>query len=106
MGRKLFGTILTCVLSLCMGTAVYAQTSYGSSDWQVTFTNESKMESNFEKKDIDDVISGMQPGDRVIITLALTNQHSATTDWYMTNKVLSSLEDSANVASGGAYTYI
>ncbi len=106
MGRKLFGTILTCVLSLCMGTAVYAQTSYGSPDWQVTFTNESKMESNFEKKDIDDVISGMQPGDRVIITLALTNQHSATTDWYMTNKVLSSLEDSANVASGGAYTYI
>lgn len=53
------------------------------------------------------MIAGMQPGDRVIFSLGLSNENAAETDWYMTNKVLYSLEDrSANGAtSGGGYTY-
>ena len=48
----------------------------------------------------------MQPGDRVVLTMKLKNEDSNATDWYMTNKVLDSLEASTNAdANGGAYTY-
>ena len=65
------------------------------------------MESTFKTADLDEVVSGLQPGDNIFIELKLENEHKETTDWYMTNKVLYSLEDrSANSATGGgAYTY-
>ena len=86
---------------------VCAETSYGGSDWRVTFTDEKKMESSFKTSDINDTIYGIQPGDNAIVELSLKNENETPTDWYMTNKVLYSLEDrSANSgASGGAYTY-
>ena len=85
----------------------YAETSHGKSDWSVVFTKDKKMEANFKTSDLDEVIYGLQPGDNVIITLKLKNENTSATDWYMTNKVLYSLEDrSKNTAtSGGAYTY-
>ena len=65
------------------------------------------MESNFKTSDLDEVIYGMQPGDNVVIELALRNENSSVTDWYMTNKVLQSLEESTEnkETGGGAYTY-
>lgn len=65
------------------------------------------MESSFKTSDINDTIYGIQPGDNAIVELSLKNENETPTDWYMTNKVLYSLEDrSANSgASGGAYTY-
>ena len=85
----------------------YAETSHGKSDWSVVFTKDKKMEANFKTSDLDEVIYGLQPGDNVIITLKLKNENTSATDWYMTNKVLYSLEDrSANGGtSGGGYTY-
>lgn len=90
-----------------MAMTAYAETSHGNPDWAVTFTSEKKMVSNFKTADLNDVILGIQPGDNVIITLALKNENNTATDWYMTNEVLYSLEDrSANAGtSGGAYTY-
>ncbi len=106
MKKKLFACVLALATVLALALPVSAETVQGKSDWQVTFTQDKEMVSSFKTADIDDVIMGMQPGDNAVITLSLTNSHSATTDWYMTNKVLSSLEDSVGVASGGAYTYI
>lgn len=65
------------------------------------------MDSNFKTSDMDDVIRGMQPGDNAIITLNLKNSNTETTDWYLRNEVLYSLEDRSNNenTSGGAYTY-
>ncbi len=85
-----------------------AETLYGESGWQVSFTEEEMLESNFGASDLDDAISGLQPGDNIIFTLHLKNEHKEAADWYMTNKVLYSLEDrSANSGtSGGAYTYV
>lgn len=83
-----------------------AETYYGDDGWKVVFTSDKKMESTFNTKDINDVVGGMQPGDNVVITLDLKNEHKAA-DWYMKNEVLYSLEDrSANKETGGgAYTY-
>ena len=65
------------------------------------------MESTFRTADLDDAVSGLQPGDDITFTLRLSNDSEAVTDWYMTNRVLYSLEDrSTNAATaGGAYTY-
>lgn len=86
---------------------VMAEKLGGMNNWQVTFTTDKKMQSNFKSANMDDVINGMQPGDEASFKLKLTNEYGTTTDWYMTNKVLQSMEDkSANSATGGgAYTY-
>ena len=108
MRRTKLAALLALALSLVLsaGTA-QADILKGAGDWSVTFTDAKKMVSNFKTRDIDDVITGMQPGDTAQIELALTNQYSETTDWYMTNKVLYSLEDRSKdkLTSGGAYTY-
>lgn len=105
--RKLLVTASLLVAMAMTSVTAYAETSYGNSDWSVTFTNEKKMVSNFKTADLNDAIYGIQPGDNVIITLALKNENNTATDWYMTNEVLYSLEDrSANAGtSGGVYTY-
>ncbi len=107
MKKKLFRLLLPGVLLASMTLNVCAETSYGGSDWKVTFTDEKKMESSFKTSDTNDTIYGIQPGDNAIVELSLKNENETATDWYMTNKVLYSLEDrSANSgASGGAYTY-
>lgn len=94
------------------GTAVAmdvrAEDYHGEDGWTVSFTAESAMESNFRTADMDDAVSGLQPGDTITFELDLKNENSTATDWYMTNKVLYSLEDrSANRGTaGGAYTYV
>ena len=90
-----------------MPASVQADTLKGGDDWSVVFTADKKMESTFKTDDLDDVIDLLQPGDEALMTLELSNKNPATTDWYMTNKVLYSLEDrSRNTGTaGGAYTY-
>ncbi len=107
MKKKLFHLLLAGSLLASMTMNVCAETSYGGSDWRVTFTEDKKMESSFKTSDINDTIYGIQPGDNAIVELSLKNENGTATDWYMTNKVLYSLEDrSANSgATGGAYTY-
>lgn len=99
--------LLSSLVALSFAIPAQAETYYGDENWKVAFTSEDKMESSFSTADINDVIGGMQPGDNVIITLNLKNENRTTTDWYMRNEVLYSLEDRSTnkETSGGAYTY-
>lgn len=100
-----FGLALLLINGLTL--PVYADSFQGGSGWQVKFTDENKMESNFKTSDMDDSVSVLQPGDSVVFTINLKNENSTATDWWMTNEVLKSLEDgSPNGASGGAYEYV
>ena len=56
---------------------------------------------------VDQVFNGLEPGDDASYTVHVCNKHEKTTRWYMSNKVLKSLEESAaaNLIKGGAYTY-
>ncbi len=107
MKKKICAAFLAACLLLATPVAAHAETSYGGSDWSVSFTSDRRMDSNFKTSDMDDVIRGMQPGDNAIITLNLKNSNTETTDWYLRNEVLYSLEDRSNNenTSGGAYTY-
>ncbi len=105
MKKKLYSLALGALLLISVPLTAHAETTHGG-PWSVIFTEEAKMESAFSSAEMANVISGMQPGDETVATLELSNKNSSATDWYMTNKIISSLEDSAEGASGGAYTYL
>lgn len=100
---RLLLTLLTAVSLLSV--PAFAEEYTGSDNWNVTFTAAKKMESNFRTVDMDESIYAMQPGDIAHFTVHLKNICGETTYWYMTNKVLKSLEDSQKVANGGGYSY-
>ena len=94
---------LAAVLLLALPTAALANHLEGSTDWQVTFNSQGKMVDNFSQKEWADDIGKLQPGDDVTFTVNLKHEHSTACDWYMSNKVLKSLEE--GYASGSAYSY-
>ena len=104
---------LIITLTLMPGLTVFAETEAGSNSYYVTFTEDKNMDSNVKNQQglFDDDIKDLQPGDSATFTIKLTNSNEATTDWYMTNEVLESLEDNTDPkspnfkASGAAYSY-
>ena len=104
MKKRWMGLLLACALVLGDGAAARAEDYKGDPGWSVEFTG-SKMESNFNTSDINDAIYDLQPGDSIDISVALRNTAGGSADWWMTNKVLQSLEDSQRVAASGGYTY-
>ena len=111
MRKRTFKSLLLAgVLMICTAAAALpamAQSYENETDWNVTFTKDSKMTDNFTDSDFMDIFRRMQPGDDATITLTTTNSHAETTRWYMENEVIHSLEtQSANEdTAGGAYTY-
>lgn len=106
--RSLFPVVLTLVTVFAMNFSAFAELIPTNKTWDVSFTPQKKMNSTFKTSEMDDVISGLQPGDSTEIVLNLKNDNDATVDWYMTNKVIKSLEDTRaqqKELSGGAYTY-
>lgn len=94
--------------ALMLGTpagAVQAEPYEGKDDWKVTFTSKKKMDSNFKSERIDDELKHLQPGDEAEFEVAVTNEYPETTNWYMSNEILKSMETSANGAKGGCYSY-
>ncbi len=104
MKKRWMGLLLACAMVLGDGAAARAEDYKGDPGWSVEFTG-SKMESNFNTSDINDAIYDLQPGDSIDISVALKNTAGGSVDWWMTNKVLQSLEDSQRVAASGGYTY-
>ncbi len=102
--KKRISLITMLLLLLAAPLSVNAEEYSGGDDWSVTFDGNS-MESNFRSTDIDDAVYALQPGDTVSFYIELSNSSDGDTYWYMTNQVLESLEDSQDVASGGAYSY-
>jgi len=89
-----------------MPMTVSAEHFAGSQDWKVSF-NGDKLDSNFKSSEAaNEVLSNLQPGDSIDLKIAIENASDDATDWYMTNEVIKTLEDSNNSAQGGAYTYI
>ena len=96
----LFAGVMTA--SLIFGSvAVYARDFEDAES--VTFDGK-KMTSTFDKVSLVQQAQTMQPGDTLTINITMNNDASKTSDWYIKNKVVSSLEQSSK-DSGGAYTY-
>ena len=101
--------LIAALLVLVMSISALAENHAGKNDWAVTFTADKKMSSNFQSKKWDDDLKGLQPGDYTDLSVKIKNDYGDTTDWYMTNKVIDSLEDTRSDdkgLNGGAYTYV
>ncbi|MDE6959309.1 MAG: hypothetical protein K2P27_00445 [Lachnospiraceae bacterium] len=104
--KKRYGCLILAACLLAGGkVTVQAEEYTVGSGWKTQYAD-GKMRSNFDSSDVLEPISSLLPGDSVKIELTLENQDKKSTDWYMTNEILESLEDSQEAASGGAYTYI
>jgi hypothetical protein len=104
MKKRIISLVMTFAMVSALPLSVSAETFSGGDDWSVSF-NGSSMQSNFSSTDMDEVIYDMQPGDTAVFQVQLTNEHSKATDWYMSNDIVISMEDSTE-ASGGAYEYL
>lgn len=105
MMKKIMCLFSAILLLAAMPITAHAEHFQGSDGWLVEFLGD-QMVSNFESHQIQEEIYNIQPGDSVIFEVELDNKADFTTDWYMTNEVLRTLEESNNCAEGGAYTYI
>lgn len=104
MKKRYSGLLLAACLLLGCACPVHAVEQQGKDGWKAEFTGKA-IESNFSSQSLADEIFGLQPGDSVEIRVAVVNASGRSTDWYMSNEVLQSLEDSSP-ANGGAYQYV
>lgn len=95
-----------CVAAVLPGGMAYADEYSGRTDWTVIFTADEKMTHTPENMNLADAVSDMQPGDVNTVAVTIKNEHAAATDWYMTNEVIRSLEESVSVAHGSGYGYV
>lgn len=105
MNKKILCLAMAMLLVLATPLAVSAEDYQGSKDWEVSFDG-NKMNSNFKSAEMTEDILNIQPGDSITLQVNLQNASGKKADWYMTNEVLQTLEDSNTSAEGGAYTYI
>ena len=107
--KKIFSVMmLLCLLMSAFSWAFADTLPETDPGWKVTFNADGDVESNFKSSNLDETVSGMQPGDDAVFRITISNDNEKTTSWYMENKVLYSLEDrSKNKAiKGGAYSYV
>ena len=89
MRKKLLCLLLALLLLCSISVLASAEALAGD----VTFTAAGRMEE--ENFNVDQVFSGLEPGDERSYTVYVHNRHPQTTRWYMSNEVLKSLEESA-----------
>jgi hypothetical protein len=102
-------TILCLVVAMAMvvgaSFTTYAEEIQGSKSWLVDFDG-NNMNSNFKSSELtEEILNAIEPGDSIALQVTIKNSSDGTTDWYMTNEVLETLEESQSEANGGAYTY-
>lgn len=103
MRRRILMIMLSLITVLAMSAPAFAN-SYEADGGSYTF-NGSVIVTNTGSTLVD-TISGLQPGDDVTIELTYTNKDKGTTEWYMKNDVLKTLEETGSAAKNGGYTYI
>jgi len=89
--------MMTVLLVLLM--MVFPATVFADDAGSVSYDGE-ELVSNFKTIDVSD----LQPGDSQEYTITVKNDGKEKTDWWLSNKVIKTLEENSK-ASGGAYTY-
>ena len=111
MNKKILSIICLLCLICSISVTAFAKSStleIGS----VWFKSDGKsMDNDFQKQLTDANVETalikrmreMQPGDEVTFVINLRNEYSKSTNWYMTSKIVDSLEE--GTAENGAYSY-
>lgn len=104
MKKSILCLVMAAIMTVGTSMNVFAEKITGSKDWAVEFDGE-KMNSTFDASQLSAEVYKLLPGDSMELQVGVKNTSADETDWYMTNEILQSLEDSQSVAEGGAYTY-
>ena len=90
-------SVILITLMMLLGTCAIAADS-------ADIVYDGKALVNTSDADLSDSISGLLPGETKNIDITFANNSSNKTNWYITNKILSSFEDKGAAENGG-YTY-
>lgn len=104
MRKKILCLVMAAVMTAGTSIPVFAEHIQGNKSWVVDF-NGNKMNSSFNSSELSSEIYKLLPGDSIELQVGVKNSGSDETDWYMTNEIIQSLEESQSVAEGGAYIY-
>lgn len=104
MGKKILCLVMAAMMTVGTSVTAFAEDFVGDQGWEVNFNGE-KMDSNFDSSSLSSEVYKLLPGDSISLQVGIRNSGEGETDWYMTNEILQSLEESQSVAEGGAYTY-
>lgn len=104
MGKKILCLVMAAMLTVGTSVTAFGEEIPGNKGWVVDFNGE-KMNSNFDSSALSSEVYKLLPGDSIELQVGIKNTSEGETDWYMTNEILQSLEESQSVAEGGAYTY-
>ena len=104
----LAAALITAVGMMSAGVFAESQKIDGS-----CYYDGSDIVSDFDSGQVATAVTNLQPGDDVSFTVKYTNKSNESTDWYMSNKVLQTLEKANNAkkvegtgqAENGGYTY-
>lgn len=104
MKKKIVTYILLAGMLFLNQATAHAETLTTESN--VSFTADNELNADYTNAEMNDAVYNLQPGDDITITLNPKNDNPSAANWYMTNEVLQSLEETAgSSASGGAYEY-
>ncbi len=104
MKKKVLCLAMALVMLAGGSLTAHAEDLQGKDGWKAEF-NGKKIVSNFDSGSLADEAGNVQPGDSITLKVQIKNSDSGSTDWYMTNEAVQSLEDAAEVAKGGAFSY-
>lgn len=104
MKKRILCLVMGLVLTAGMSMTVCAEDHQGASGWTADF-NGKEIATNFRDNQISDAMNEVLPGDSIELNVTVKNSAENETDWYMTNEIIQTLEDTQNTASGGAYEY-
>ena len=99
--------VLALTLTMMLGLTISANAESKKVDGYCYF-NGSDVVCNFESDVIADTVSGLEPGDDVTFEVTFENRYKGadSTNWYMRNEALKTLEQSYDRTQNGGYTYI
>lgn len=104
MRTKRIIAVLTILMAMAMAFAAASNAETKTVNGHCYFTG-SEIKSDFSSKTIADSVRGLEPGDEVIFKVEFKNDYKVSTDWYMKNEVLTTLEESFDRTENGGYTY-
>ena len=102
MKKKVLCLAMALVMLAGGSLTAHAEELKGQDGWRAEF-NGKKIVSNFDSGTLADEAGNVQPGDSITLKVEIKNSDTGSTDWYMTNEAIQSLEDAAEAPKGYSY---
>ena len=90
MKKRYVSLVLAALLLAGSALTVHAEDYEGKAGWKAECTGD-EIDSNFTSKAFAEEIKDLQPGDSIVIKVAVKNGSKQGTDWYVSNEVLQKL---------------